>query len=81
MSYLTYINCMFFCMIQDGYTALMYASENSNIDIVKLLLQAGADINIQNKVRNSSVCVCTACNNNNNNIYIVFIACTIDIVF
>ena len=40
-------------MIQDGYTALMYASEKGNIDIVKLLLQAGADKNIQNKVRNS----------------------------
>ena len=43
-------------MIQDGYTALMYASENSNIDIVKLLLQAGADKNIQNKVRNVYMC-------------------------
>ena len=31
----------------------MYASEKGNIDIVKLLLQAGADKNIQNKVRNS----------------------------
>ena len=29
----------------------MYASEKGNIDIVKLLLQAGADKNIQNKVR------------------------------
>jgi ankyrin repeat protein len=36
---------------QDEYTALMRASEEGHVDNVKLLLGAGADKELRNKVR------------------------------
>ena len=38
---------------QDGNTALMRACIERNFDVLKVLLQAGANIDIQDKVRNN----------------------------
>ena len=39
------------CIVyQDGWTALMIASEKGHKEVVKLLLDHGANINMQNKV-------------------------------
>ena len=38
---------------QDGNTALMVACIEDKVDVVKVLLQAGADKDIQNNVRNN----------------------------
>ena len=43
---------MHIVVIQDGWTALYMASNNGDVEVVKLLLQYNADVNIQNKVRN-----------------------------
>ena len=40
-------------VIQDGRTALMFASDNGHLPVVEYLVQQGADINVQDKVRNS----------------------------
>ena len=40
-------------MIQDGYTAVMYASDYGRLPVVQYLVEQGADINTQNEVRNS----------------------------
>ena len=40
-------------MIQDGYTALMHASKEGHLPVVEYLVQQGAAIDIQNKVKNS----------------------------
>ena len=37
-------------IIQDGWTALMKASENGHTDVVKVLVEAKADLNITDKV-------------------------------
>jgi len=50
-SYLLFLRACF--VVQDGSTALMYASLRSHTDIVVLLLQAGADMNAKNKVLSS----------------------------
>ena len=34
-----------------GRTALMFAAEDGNMEAVKLLISAGADVNIKDKVR------------------------------
>ena len=39
-------------MIQDGTTAVMWASISGHFTIVEYLVQQGADINTQNEVRN-----------------------------
>ena len=39
-------------LLQDGDTALLLACTEDNVDVVKVLLQAGADKNILNNVRN-----------------------------
>ena len=38
---------------QDGWTALMLASDSGHTDIVQLLLSSGAKVDLQNKVRHS----------------------------
>ena len=45
------IVCVF---VQNGSTALMFASEVGKLDIVQALLLGGADINIQNEVKSHS---------------------------
>ena len=40
-------------MIQDGTTALMWASMKGHHPVVKYLVQQGANINTQDEVRNS----------------------------
>ena len=37
-----------------GRTALMFGAEDGNMEVVKLLITAGADVNIRDKVRNLS---------------------------
>ena len=37
--------------MQDGYTALMYAALEGRADPVRLLVEAGADLNAKNNVR------------------------------
>ena len=39
-----------FLSLQDGWTALMMASENGHMECVKVLLDRGADVNMQNTV-------------------------------
>ena len=50
---------MHIVVIQDGVTVLMKASEEGNTAMVELLLQHGADVNFQNKVRNVMYCSST----------------------
>lgn len=40
-------------------TALMYATENGNLEIVKRLLEAGADPNLQNLQKHTALTLCT----------------------
>jgi len=47
MSYL-FINILF----KLGITAVMYASERGHFEIVRTLLQRGADVNAKSNVRN-----------------------------
>lgn len=42
-------------MIQNGYTALLYATEKEQLDAMKILLQADAEVDAQNKVNNIPV--------------------------
>ncbi len=44
-------------LLQAGDTALLLACSEGKVDVVKVLLQAGADKNILNNVRNV-VCFC-----------------------
>ena len=44
---------MHIVVIQDGNTALFMASRESNFEIVQLLLQHGADVHVQCKVKNN----------------------------
>ena len=37
--------------MQDNRTALMLAASNGNVGLVKILIEKGADVNIQDKVR------------------------------
>ena len=37
--------------VQDKWTPLMTASENGHVDVVNVLLQHGASVHLQNKVR------------------------------
>ena len=39
-----------FLVLQDNRTALMFAASNGNVDMLKLLMERGADVNIQDKV-------------------------------
>ncbi len=47
-----YIN-IYHIYAQDGNTALMVACIEDKVDVVKVLLQAGANIDVQYKVRNN----------------------------
>ncbi len=44
--------------VQYGCTALMEAADNGHVEIVELLLKAGADINLKNHVNLFSEFVC-----------------------
>ena len=59
---------MFNCLssldtVQDGFTALLVAAQEGHCEIVKMLLEAKADVNVQNIVSEScssdGVCTCT----------------------
>ena len=43
---------MYIILLQDGNTALLLTCIKGKVDVVTVLLQAGADKSIQNKVRN-----------------------------
>lgn len=47
--------CFLFCLVQEGLTALHLAAEGSHSDCVKLLLEAGADVNAQTQVSSVEV--------------------------
>ena len=38
------------CVLQNNETALMKASENGHLDVVKLLAEHGAKVNVKSKV-------------------------------
>ena len=38
-------------MFQDGWTALIYAADEGHVSCVEVLVQAGANLNTQNEVR------------------------------
>ena len=37
-------------MLQDGWTPLIYASEEGHLDVCELLLNRGADVNLKDNV-------------------------------
>ncbi len=41
-------------LLQDGWTALMFASQNGHTEVVKFLIEANASVDIQNQV----ICYC-----------------------
>ena len=44
--------CLYFvCCAKVGRTALIVAAESDYLEVVRLLVQAGADINIRDKVK------------------------------
>ena len=56
LSILTFINVVvpFVSFVpQDGWSALMLASDSGHTDVVKLLLSSGAKVDLQKKVRHS----------------------------
>ena len=38
------------CLLQDGYTALISAAANGHQSVVKVLIKAGASLDMQDKV-------------------------------
>ena len=50
----------------DGYTALIYGVENECFEIIQLLLEAGADVNISPNDTGQSPIICCAVNNSIN---------------
>ena len=39
-------------LLQDGQTALMLAASSGSLELVNILIECGADVNLQNKVSN-----------------------------
>ena len=48
--------------VQDGYTALIVAAQNGHCEVVRMLLEAKADVNIKTNVSDVSywLCLCTS---------------------
>ena len=42
--------CCFYLLVQGGETALMYAALNDQAEVVALLVERGADLNLKNNV-------------------------------
>ena len=42
--------CLFVLLLQDGSTALHIAAYNNHLEIIKVLVTYGVDINVVNKV-------------------------------
>lgn len=51
----------FLIFLQDGCTALYLASENGHVEVVKLLLQKHADVNVCKEVRTVTIGQHTVC--------------------
>ena len=47
-------------MVQDGITPLMYASKTGEFEVVKILLQKFAKIDVEEKVNIVLICICFA---------------------
>ena len=47
--------------LQDGWTALMVASQEGHVECVRMLLDRGAEVNMQNKVSGPLYTVCMQC--------------------
>ena len=45
-----YYSVLVLLVLQDNRTALMFAAGNGSVEVVKILLDKGADVNIQDKV-------------------------------
>ena len=50
MSYYDSVHSLILLVFQDNRTALMFAAGNGSVEVVKILLDKGADVNIQDKV-------------------------------
>ena len=50
--YVVYVSNHAYFVIQDGLTALILATSKGHVEVVQLLLQHNADVNIQKVVRN-----------------------------
>ena len=58
----TNFNDLHFTVLQDGLSPLVTASDGGHFDVVKTLIEAGADINLSDKVGVCTVYKCTLCN-------------------
>ena len=56
MSFLSYLT-----LSQTGVTALYIAAQNGHLEVVKLLLDKGGDVNQADKVLKECVCVIVCC--------------------
>ena len=50
------LNITYCCCYQDGYTPLHIASEYGYLEVVKILLAYGADVNDKTDVSNKKTC-------------------------
>ena len=47
------------CSLQIGWTSLLHAASHNHVDIVRALLERGADIEAKDNVRNRHVHLCS----------------------
>ena len=55
------VHCSLSLSIQDGWTPLMTASFSGHVDVVRVLIEAHADIHSQNKVEHTGQLVLRLC--------------------
>ena len=55
--YILYVTLLYCCyLIQDGATPVFIAAQKGHVEALSMLISAGADINIANKVSCSKYC-------------------------
>ena len=52
------LSSVYYLLLQDGYSALMFASVQQHAKCVEALLLGGADVNIQVKVSSTKAVTC-----------------------